>query len=82
MEKITVKRKITSETIRISQLKRFMGKDVEITVKEKKSVTPKTPHPAETHSADGILAEFANASLVNEEENIWPRIIKEKYGDR
>lgn len=82
MEKITVKRKITSETIRISQLKRFMGKDVEITVMEKKSVAKKSGQPSEIHSADGILSEFANPSLVSEEENIWTRIIKEKHGDR
>ncbi|GEM_PF-360326 len=82
MEKITVKRKITSETIRISQLKRFIGKDVEITVKEKKTGTASSGQPSETHSADGVLAEFANPSLGSEEENIWTRIIKEKHGDR
>ncbi|MBW6481203.1 MAG: hypothetical protein K0B37_17375 [Bacteroidales bacterium] len=68
MEKITIQRKITSETLRISQLKRFIGKDVEITVKEKKPGPEKTGKPTETHSADGILAEFANPTLVNEEE--------------
>jgi hypothetical protein len=77
METITVKRKITSSHIRISELKRFIGKQVEITVTEKKLKKKKSV----LLSAAGILEEFKNHDLAIFENDAWKLAVNEKHGN-
>ena len=77
METIKVKRKITSSQIRISELKNFIGKQVEITVTEKKTRGKKTIN----HAAAGILEKFKNSGLSYAEKEAWIIAVNEKHGN-
>ena len=77
METIKVKRKITSSQIRISELKNFIGKQVEITVTEKKSKGKKEKNFA----AAGILEAYGNPDLTYTEKDGWIIAVNEKYGN-
>ncbi|HNZ68468.1 MAG: hypothetical protein QM301_03765 [Bacteroidota bacterium] len=60
MEIIRVKRKITSSQIRISELKKFIGKHVEITVTERKPAK----RGKDKNLAAGILDPFGNPDMI------------------
>ncbi len=76
METIKVKRKITLLIIRISELKSFIGKQVEITVTEKKSKGKKDKN----FSAAGILEAYGNPGLTYTEKEAWTIAVNEKHG--
>ena len=77
MEIIKVKRKITSSQIRISELKRFIGKQVEITVIEKISGKKKNVQ----NTAAGFLEQFKNINLIYKEKEAWDLAVNEKHGN-
>jgi hypothetical protein len=77
MEPIIVKRKITSSQIRISELKKFIGKQVEITVTEMKTRGKRTRN----HAASGILEKFKNSGLSYTEKEAWNIAVNEKHGN-
>ncbi len=77
MHTIKIKRKITSANLRISELKDFIGKDVEITVRESNAENIlSTNKPAR-----GILSEFKKTVKIGEEKNAWKLAITKKYGN-
>lgn len=71
---IKVRRKISSSQLRISELKEFIGKHVEITIEEK---TPRKKSNSKT--AAGILSNFRNNDKINLEKQAWSIIAQEKY---
>lgn len=77
MDTIKVIRKISSSNLQIAELKRFIGKNVEITVtiapSEKKNLKPK--------SAAGILSAFKNIEKVSSEKQAWKLAVQEKHGN-
>jgi hypothetical protein len=77
METIRIKRKITSSQIRISELKKFIGKQVEITVTEKKTRVKRTLNNA----AAGILEKYKNSGLSYAEKEAWNIAVNEKHGN-
>ena len=72
MHTIKIKRKITSSQLRITELKEFIGKEVEITVSESVGTVS-------GKKADGILAEFSDKKKVNLEKQAWGVIADEKH---
>ena len=77
MNKIRIKRKITSSQIEISGLKDFIGKQVEITVKE---VHQDQQNPDATNVA-GVLADYQNPNKKYQEKEAWGYIAREKNGN-
>jgi len=77
MNTIKIKRKIISSNLRISELKDFIGKYVEITVQEsvpeKKSLSGKP--------AAGILSDFKNRKKQPLEKQAWETALREKHGN-
>ena len=74
MHTIKIKRKITSSQLRISELKEFIGKQVEITVSESTDTVSEK-------KAGGLLAEFANKQKRNSEKKAWEIIADEKHSN-
>jgi hypothetical protein len=77
MDTIKVKRKISSQRLQISELKKFMGKYVEITVRES---SPENQILAEKPAA-GILSEFKNQRKMPMEKEAWGTAVNEKHGN-
>lgn len=79
MDTLKINRKITSSNLRIDELKAWVGREVEIIIKEKDSSSKKNSGHA---SASGMLEDFANQELIEKENTGWISAIREKYGDR
>lgn len=77
MHTIKIKRKITSANLRISELKEFIGKQVEITVKESDA----EQNISNEKLARGILADFKKSEKAREEKEAWKSAIIKKYGN-
>jgi hypothetical protein len=76
METIKVKRKITSSQIGISEVKKFIGKQVEITVTEKNQGKRTL-----NFEAAGILEKFKNSGLFYAEKEAWNIAVNDKHGN-
>ena len=77
MLSIKIKRKILSPNLRVSELKDFIGKYVEITVTE----SVKTKHKPLSKSAAGMLSDFSNNEKVSLEKKAWQISVQEKHGN-
>jgi len=77
MHIIKIKRKISSSQLRIAELKEFLGKHVEITVKEGAS---SKKEPSGKPDA-GILFRFRNKEKMNLEKEAWNITVNEKHGN-
>jgi hypothetical protein len=77
MKTLKIKRKIDSTHLQIDELDEWLGKEVDIIIREKRSV-PDTS----TDSAAGILSDFKNKSLIDTEKNGWVKAVREKHGNR
>jgi hypothetical protein len=77
MLSIKIKRKILSPNLRVSELKDFIGKYVEITVTE----SVKTKNKPLAKSAAGMLSDFSNNEKVNLEKKAWQMSVQEKHGN-
>lgn len=75
MTTIKIRRKISSQQIRISELKDFIGKYVEITVTEKPQVKKSFKKAA------GILSVFGNKEKNSLEKQAWKKNVQEKHGN-
>ncbi len=78
MKSIKVNRKITSSSLEIEELKRFIGKNVEIIVREK----TEEQNDDTKRKAAGMLEAFQDNTKRNEEKNAWKNGVKEKHGTR
>ena len=74
MYSIKVKRKVTSSTLHIAELKKFMGKQVEITVIESDGAFS-------DQIAAGILSDYQNKDNILKEKEAWGIIANEKHGN-
>ena len=77
MLSIKIKRKISSPNLRVSELKDFIGKYVEITVNE---ITPKEIKSTAKNAA-GILSNFSNIEKRKLEKDAWQMAVTEKHGN-
>lgn len=77
MLSIKIKRKISSTNLRVSELKDFIGKHVEITVKESVGKVNKS----RVKSAAGVLSDFSNMEKIILEKKAWQMSMEEKHGN-
>jgi hypothetical protein len=77
MLSIKIKRKILSPNLRVTELKDFIGKYVEITVTE----SVKTKNKTVAKSAAGVLSDFSNNEKINLEKKAWQMSVHEKHGN-
>jgi len=77
MLSIKIKRKISSPNLRVSELKDFIGKYVEITVNE---ITPKEIKST-AKTAAGILSKYGDIEKRKLEKDAWQMMITEKHGN-
>lgn len=77
MKTLKIKRKIDSTHLQIDELNDWLGKEVDIIIREK-DVQPDTL----TSSAAGILSDFKNEDLMETEKNGWTKAVREKHGNR
>lgn len=78
MHTIKIQKKILSSRIQISELKKFIGKKVEITITD--SINTRVNEDA--HSAAGILSAYSDISRIKDEKLAWSQIAQEKHGNR
>ena len=77
MKTLKIKRKISSTHLQIDELEKWMGKEVDIIIKEKDTGSTFS----HSKSASGILSAFQNSDLAEEEKESWAKAVKEKYGN-
>lgn len=77
MLSIKIKRKILSPNLRVSELKDFIGKYVEITVTE----SVKTKNKPLIKSAAGVLSNFIDKDKIILEKQAWQMSVQEKHGN-
>ena len=82
MASIRIKKKITSSRLNIKELKEFIGKDVEIIIKEDKKNFRIEDVNESSKTASGILEKYKNATIVDKEKEAWSKAIKDKYANR
>ena len=78
METLKVKKTIHSETITIKGLRPFIGQDVDIIVIPRAKKTRKAPSEKKNNAA-GLLSEFSNPRLYENESEIWNIVVNEKH---
>lgn len=77
MDTLKIKRKIESTHLEIAELVNWLGKEVDIIIREEKSDSG----PSDG-SAAGLLSEYSDQNLLKDEKMGWEKAIKEKYGNR
>lgn len=78
MEPLKLKRKIDSTSLQIDELRFWMGKEVDIIIKEKTSSTTESSKS----SAAGLLSDYKNKGLIASEKNGWAKAVRDKHGNR
>jgi len=76
MEQLKIKRKIESTQLQIDELKNWLGKEVDIIIREKASKND----PAKS-SAAGLLSDYRKKDLIETEKNGWAKAVRDKYGN-
>ena len=77
MDTLKIKRKIDSTSLQIDELSDWLGKEVDIIIKEKAS----TPESSK-RSAAGLLSDFKDKDLMDSEKNGWAKAVRDKHGNR
>lgn len=75
MKTIKIKRKISSTLLRIKELEKFKGKDVEI----KLNISEINPAEIENRSLAGVFSNYADKIKFAGENNAWVLAVKDKY---
>ena len=76
MKTIKISRKIVSTKLQIKELKKWLGKEVDIIIVEKKPVK----QPSDSFDAAGRLTGYKNKNLIDQEERGWGIAVREKHG--
>ncbi|MCF6270878.1 MAG: hypothetical protein L3J41_14270 [Melioribacteraceae bacterium] len=76
MSIIKIKRKVKSSILKIRELEKFKGKNVEITIIE---CGEDKLNKNETSSLAGGLKSYGNLQLIEKEKNAWGIAVREKY---
>ena len=78
MKTLKVERKIDSTHLQIDELDDWLGKEVDIIIREK---DPSPPADGRGTAA-GILENFKNEDRMESENKGWTKAIMEKHGNR
>ena len=85
MQALRITRTIRSQTLRLKELEALRGKTVEIIILAEDESEPREAHlqpQAPRKSAAGMLAQYRNPKLIEQELLAWELAVKEKYADR
>ena len=77
MNTIKIRRKINSTLLRIKELEKYKGKNIELEIKVKEF--PMKNKDKKIKSLAGILSNYADITLRNKENNAWGLAVKEKH---
>lgn len=75
MKSLRLRKTITS-SLRLEELKEFIGKEVEIIVKEKESVNEEKV----MGEAAGMLSDYRDLTKADREQSAWKEAVKTKHG--
>lgn len=76
MKTIKIKRKISSTLIRVKELEKFKGKNVEINLNINEI---NTVEREEQENLAGIFSRYADSSLSKKENQAWGMAVREKH---
>jgi len=85
IEAVKLTKMIESPTLTIQELEHFRGLTVEIIILAETSspeVSPPHQQRRPKKTAGGMLAQYANPSLWDQEQTAWERAVREKYAPR
>jgi hypothetical protein len=85
MEAIRLTRTIRSQTLRIKELAHLQGQTVEIIILVTEQPAPPVRGDntsSKPKKAGGLLAQYRNPKLIEQEEQAWELAIQEKYAHR
>jgi len=75
MKTLKIERKIDSTHLKIEELKNWVGKKVDIIIREKRIKPECRPG-----SAAGILSDFKNPKRMKRETEGWTKAVRKKHG--
>lgn len=81
MGTIKIRRKITSDSLKIKELNQFMGREVDIIVSDRKRALKQPVKLSGKKSAAGILEKYKNPDFLDMEKNIWSMVVSEKHAN-
>ena len=76
MNTIRIKRKVKSTLLKIKELEKFKGKNIELEIKIKETKATETRQKMKDFA--GVFSNYANIDLIDEEKSAWTLAIKEK----
>lgn len=76
MKTIKIKRKINSTLLRIKELEKFKGKNVEINLNINETDVEKRD---KGKNLAGIFSQYADSNLFQKEKRAWELAVKEKH---
>ena len=79
MSSIKIRRKINSTLLRIKELAKYKGKDVELNISIKEKIPVQSN--AGLKNLSGVFASYANSNLRKNENQAWILAVKEKHED-
>jgi len=79
MKTLKVNRKIESTRLEIDELQQWLGKEVDIIIREKK---PFTEIQSGYSNVAGKLEKYQNEDLMAQENYGWGKAVREKHGNR
>lgn len=79
MNKLTFKKKITSEKVLLDGLEKFVGFDVNIEVTALKKSLQTITGKSQFKNVAGALKKYKNKNLISLEKEAWAESVKEKY---
>lgn len=74
MKTLKINRTIRSAHLRIDELNDWLGKEVDIIIKEKESASS----PSDSYAAAGILSDYQSKDRIKKEKYGWIKAVKEK----
>lgn len=76
MATLKLHKKINSTSLQIEELEDWIGKDVEISIVEKKTAENNI-----SSNVAGRLSGYHKTGLKDNEDNIWENVVAEKHGN-
>jgi len=76
METIKIKRKVKSTLLKIKELDRFKGKNIELEIKVKELKVRNSKN--KVRNIVGIFAKYSDISLIDNEKTAWELAVREQ----
>ncbi len=77
MDTIKIRRKVKSTLLKIRELEKFKGKNIELEIKVKEINTGE--RKLKNKSFAGVFSNYANVNLIEKEKSAWSLAVSEKH---